>query len=117
MNRREMIGKTAASVALSATVLPFQESRAAEPASGGLKGNIHHSVSQWCYGDIPLTDLAKACKEMGNRIDRAAPGEKIGRQFSHRGSNVQSDMQPIGVFPKDSTGSRTTISWWPISGR
>ena len=65
MNRREMIGKTAASVALSATVLPFQESRAAEPASGGLKGNIHHSVSQWCYGDIPLTDLAKACKEMG----------------------------------------------------
>jgi hydroxypyruvate isomerase len=30
-----------------------------------LKGNIHHSVSQWCYGDIPLDDFAKACKEMG----------------------------------------------------
>ena len=30
-----------------------------------LKGNIHHSVSQWCYGDIPLEDFAKACKEMG----------------------------------------------------
>ena len=30
-----------------------------------LKGNIHHSVSQWCYGDIPLEDFALACKEMG----------------------------------------------------
>ena len=30
-----------------------------------LKGNIHHSVSQWCYNDIPLEDFAKACKEMG----------------------------------------------------
>jgi len=30
-----------------------------------LKGNIHHSVSQWCYGDIPLEELAKACREMG----------------------------------------------------
>ena len=30
-----------------------------------LKGNIHHSVSQWCYSDIPLEDFARACKEMG----------------------------------------------------
>jgi hydroxypyruvate isomerase len=30
-----------------------------------LKGNIHHSVSQWCYGDIPLAEFAKACKDMG----------------------------------------------------
>ncbi len=30
-----------------------------------LKGNIHHSVSQWCYGDIPLDVFAKACKDMG----------------------------------------------------
>lgn len=30
-----------------------------------LKGNIHHSVSQWCYGDIPLEQFAKACKDMG----------------------------------------------------
>jgi len=30
-----------------------------------LKGNIHHSVSQWCYGDIPLEEFAKACKDMG----------------------------------------------------
>jgi hydroxypyruvate isomerase len=65
MNRREMIGKTAATAAISAAAFPFQESRAAGMPAGGLKGNIRHSVSQWCYGDIPLDDLAKACKEMG----------------------------------------------------
>jgi hydroxypyruvate isomerase len=30
-----------------------------------LKGNIHHSVSQWCYDDIALGDFARVCKEMG----------------------------------------------------
>lgn len=30
-----------------------------------LKGNIHHSVSHWCYGDIPLEQFGKACKDMG----------------------------------------------------
>jgi hydroxypyruvate isomerase len=33
--------------------------------SGPLKGNIHHSVSQWCFGDIPLEDFARDCKAMG----------------------------------------------------
>jgi len=65
MNRREMIGKTAATAVISAAAIPFQESRAAEQAAAGLKGNIRHSVSQWCYGNIPLDDVAKACKEMG----------------------------------------------------
>ncbi|WP_369411752.1 hydroxypyruvate isomerase family protein [Chryseolinea lacunae] len=30
-----------------------------------LKGNIHHSVCQWCYGDIPLEELVLAAKAMG----------------------------------------------------
>jgi len=30
-----------------------------------LKGNIRHSVSQWCYGKIPLEEFAKACADMG----------------------------------------------------
>ena len=65
-----MIGKVAATAALSATAFPFtegfaSESAAAERPAGGLKGNIRHSVSQWCYGDIPLGDFSTACKEMG----------------------------------------------------
>jgi hydroxypyruvate isomerase len=30
-----------------------------------LRGNIRHSVSQWCYSDIPLEDFARECKKMG----------------------------------------------------
>ena len=36
-----------------------------DSAGTQLKGNIHHSVSQWCYGDIALEDFARACKGMG----------------------------------------------------
>jgi hydroxypyruvate isomerase len=39
-----------------------------------LKGNINHSVCQWCYGSIPLDDLCKAVKDIGfNAIDLIAP--------------------------------------------
>jgi len=30
-----------------------------------LKGNIRHSVSKWCFGDIPLDEFCKICKNMG----------------------------------------------------
>src|SRR5215216_2262617 len=39
-----------------------------------LKGNINHSVCQWCFGSIPLEDLCKAVKEIGfSAIDLIAP--------------------------------------------
>ncbi len=39
-----------------------------------LKGNINHSVCQWCYNDIPLEDLCKAVKSIGfGAIDLIAP--------------------------------------------
>lgn len=63
MTRRHMIESlTGAAVIAAGTPLAgaFDASGKAQ-----LKGNIHHSVSQWCYSDIPLEDFAKACKEMG----------------------------------------------------
>ena len=30
-----------------------------------LKGNIHHSVSKWCFGDIPLDEFFEICKRIG----------------------------------------------------
>src|SRR4029077_8883069 len=33
--------------------------------SHDLKGNINHSVCQWCYNDIPLEKLCEASREMG----------------------------------------------------
>jgi hydroxypyruvate isomerase len=64
MNRRKMIGSIAGAAVVSATT-PLNRVFAAGNGTIQLKGNIHHSVSQWCYNDIPLEDLAKACKEMG----------------------------------------------------
>lgn len=65
MNRRDMIGKVAGAAAITA-VTPLNNVLSGS-AEGNLplKGNIRHSVSQWCYGDIPLEDFAVACKEMG----------------------------------------------------
>ena len=66
MNRRQMIGSAAGVAALTATGLSATGAFAASvTASTKLKGNIHHSVSQWCYGNIPLEELAKACADMG----------------------------------------------------
>jgi hydroxypyruvate isomerase len=39
-----------------------------------LKGNINHSVCQWCFNFIPLEDLCKAVKEIGfGAIDLIGP--------------------------------------------
>ena len=39
-----------------------------------LKGNINHSVCQWCYSSIPLEELCQAVKEMGfGAIDLIGP--------------------------------------------
>ena len=41
-----------------------------------LKGNIHHSVSAWCYGGIKLDDLCQAAKEMGlESVELLGPDE------------------------------------------
>jgi hydroxypyruvate isomerase len=59
-----MIGGMAGAAVITAGK-PFAAFAGASDSPSPLKGNIHHSVSQWCYGDIPLEDFAKACKEMG----------------------------------------------------
>ena len=65
MNRRKMIGKIAGAAAITA-VSPLNNVLAGvREGKIQLKGNIRHSVSQWCFNDIPLEDFAKACKEMG----------------------------------------------------
>jgi hydroxypyruvate isomerase len=65
MNRRKMIGGIAGAAVLTAASPVNSVFAGTGKAGAPLKGNIHHSVSQWCYDDIPLKDLAKACKGMG----------------------------------------------------
>jgi hydroxypyruvate isomerase len=64
MTRRNMIGSVAGAAVITAGK-PFGSFIGNGENQYKLKGNIHHSVSQWCYGDIPLEDFAKACGEMG----------------------------------------------------
>ncbi len=65
MNRRKMIQNMAGAAVVTAASPAGSALYGAVNDDAPLKGNIHHSVSQWCYGDIPLDDFAKACKEMG----------------------------------------------------
>jgi len=61
-----MIGAMAGAAVVTATGISLTGVQAGTvKEKNKLKGNIHHSVSQWCYSDVPLTDLAKACVEMG----------------------------------------------------
>ena len=63
MNRKQAL-KTMAASALGAVALPqIAKSMNALPAE--TKGNINHSVCQWCYNDIDLEKLCEASKAMG----------------------------------------------------
>src|SRR5450759_4803463 len=65
MNRRKMIGRIAGAAVVTAAIPLNSVFAGVELNPTRMKGNIHHSVSQWCYSDIPLEDFARACKEMG----------------------------------------------------
>jgi len=63
MNRKEAI-KAMTIGAMSSVTIP-SIACAAPTDSGVLKGNINHSVCQWCYNSMALEDLIKAAKGMG----------------------------------------------------
>lgn len=65
MTRRHMIGSMAGAAVAAAGSSLNKAFGAEELAPLQLKGNIRHSVSRWCYNDIPLDEFARACKEMG----------------------------------------------------
>lgn len=65
MNRRKMIKRIAGAAVVTAASPINSVFAGTGEGTATLKGNIHHSVSQWCYGDIPLEDFAKSCKEIG----------------------------------------------------
>ncbi|MEY4930879.1 MAG: hypothetical protein RI909_1603 [Bacteroidota bacterium] len=63
MNRKQAL-KTIAATAASAVALP-QIAKSMNELPADLKNNVNHSVCQWCYGSMPLEELAKAAKEIG----------------------------------------------------
>jgi hydroxypyruvate isomerase len=65
MNRRKMIGSIAGAAVVTAAGPMNNVFAGTGKTDTPLKGNIHHSVSQWCYDDIPLESFARSCKAMG----------------------------------------------------
>ncbi len=66
-SRRSALKKIAgsAAVAVAGMSLPHRLSATELMPEQKLKGNINHSVCQWCYNSIPLEELTEAAKEIG----------------------------------------------------
>ncbi|RAW03250.1 hydroxypyruvate isomerase family protein [Pseudochryseolinea flava] len=62
---RKQALKTMAVSALGTFAIPSLRATAEELQPLPLKGNINHSVCQWCYNSIPLEDLVVAAKAIG----------------------------------------------------
>lgn len=73
MNRKQAM-KTMAATAAGTFALPSLANALDKTMPADLKGNINHSVCQWCYNDIPLEQLCEASKDMGIKsIDLLGP--------------------------------------------
>jgi hydroxypyruvate isomerase len=65
ISRRTALKNLAGTAALAGVASTLSTVRADDDAPAKLKGNIHHSVSRWCYGGIKLDDLCEAVRKMG----------------------------------------------------
>jgi hydroxypyruvate isomerase len=76
-NRRSAIRNiVAGTAAITATGMlsSFKKEEIKETLSDKLKGNINHSVSPWCYGELTLDQLCEVSKEIGiTGIDLCGP--------------------------------------------
>src|SRR5688572_2616462 len=64
LTRKQAI-QTMAAGAIGTISLPAFSSSLENLSINPVKGNINHSVCQWCYSAIPLEELARAAKGMG----------------------------------------------------
>ena len=75
MNRKQAL-KTIAASAAGSFALPSLANAMNKTIPADLKGNINHSVCQWCYSDIPLEKLCEASRDLGIKsIDLLKPDQ------------------------------------------
>ncbi len=75
-NRRDAIKNllTGSAVVAAAPFIPTIAS--CSPAPKIMKGNIHHSVCRWCFGDLSIEQLCIEAKKIGiTGIDLVGPGD------------------------------------------
>lgn len=79
INRRKALRNTALGVgALTLGISNAQcgTSQESKIISNSMKGNINHSVCRWCYGQIPLEELAERSAELGIKsVELTKPDE------------------------------------------
>ena len=72
MKRRDFISKTA--MASACTITTGSMAQNMTSMGFALKNNIHHSVCQWCFGDMPLEEFLIFLKDHGVKaIDLIGP--------------------------------------------
>ena len=65
ISRRSALKTVAGTATILGASMMFPLSMLADDSRARLKGNIHHSVSAWCYGSVRLEGLCRFCKEIG----------------------------------------------------
>ena len=77
MTRRTLLRSTAAAAAVGAAIGRAAAGQDEEPSGSSVtKGRLKQSACRWCYGGIPLDELAAAGKRIGLvGIDLLTPGE------------------------------------------
>ena len=76
MTRRALLRSTAAAAAVGAVAGGSARGQDQSRGSSVSKGRVNQSACRWCYGGIPLDELAAAGKQIGLvGIDLLTPGE------------------------------------------
>lgn len=65
ISRRSAIAAALTGVAAVATTSVWATAAEIVKNEAPLKGNIRHSVSKWCFGNIPLDEFCVICKSIG----------------------------------------------------
>lgn len=96
MNRKEAI-KTMAVGAITSITLPVVAHHKPEPGTFVLKGNINHSVCQWCYKDLPLEELVKSAKAMGIKSVELLNADQWNVALKHGLTCAMAYASPVGL--------------------
>jgi hydroxypyruvate isomerase len=96
LSRKQAL-KTMAVSALGTVALPSLASAFEKNDTLVMKGNINHSVCQWCYSAMPLEDLVEAAKAIGLKSVELLNAEQWPVAAKHGLTCAMGYATPIGL--------------------
>lgn len=101
LNRRGLLKKVTATVAIAMGTSSFSESMGAIENAGGadLKGRVNHSACRWCYSTVPFEELVKTAKSYGmGSIELTGPTEwEVLKKYGLTSAMGQPEKWPDGL--------------------